>query len=250
MIKHILNILYTIKKELKAIFFNQFFKAEDFFVEINYDDYWRKRSGHQLGKLSEWQYERVKLILPFIDSKASSLVDIGCGDGAVLKYIKEKRNLGDRILGADSSSLALEYATKLGVEALKYDIESDVDLKKMPDADYYIFFEILEHLRSSERVLLSAIKKSKKGVFFSVPNTGFFVYRLRLLLGKFPVQWVRTPNEHLRFWTASDMKWWLRNLQIKKYKILFYRGVPILNKLAPSLFAAGMVVAIKHGEPN
>jgi len=71
------------------------------------------------------------------------------------------------------------------------------------------------------------------------------VYRLRLLFGKFPAQWRVHPGEHVRFWTARDLRWWLLAQGIENYKIFYYEGIPLLNKIVPSLFAAGFVVYIQ-----
>jgi len=98
---------------------------------------------------------------------------------------------------------------------------------------------------NAEKILEYIYRKAKIGVFFSIPNSGYFIYRLRLLFGKFPKQWSVFPNEHLRFWTLGDLKWWLCALGYKKYKIFCYKGIPILNILLPSLFAAGLVVYIE-----
>ena len=90
------------------------------------------------------------------------------------------------------------------------------------------------------------LKKAKKGVFFSVPNSGYISYRLRLLFGSFPVQWKIHPGEHLRFWTYKDIKWWLKQLNLyHKSEIYVYEGIPFLNKIWKNLFGAGILVYIK-----
>ena len=63
---------------------------------------------------------------------------------------------------------------------------------------------------SPEEFLLELLEnKSIEKVFFSIPNSGFFMHRIRYMLGRFPLQWIVNPNEHIRFWTLKDLIWWL-----------------------------------------
>lgn len=116
-----------------------------------------------------------------------------------------------------------------------------------PRPDYILLFEVIEHLRNSEGALIESYRLAKRGVFFSVPNTGYLPYRLRLLLGRFPRQWIAKPNEHLRFWTYSDLLDCMFCLGFKDFEIQGYMGIPILNKLLPSLFAAGLICKVDRG---
>jgi len=85
-------------------------------------------------------------------------------------------------------------------------------------------------------------------LIFSVPNTGHYSHRIRLLLGKFPMQWRHHPGEHLRFWCFSDMRWWLMScLKFKeeKFNIIPYNApISLLNKIFPSIFSRGILVYV------
>jgi hypothetical protein len=105
-------------------------------------------------------------------------------------------------------------------------------------------FEIIEHVPDAEGLLAAVRNKATKGVFFSIPNTGFFTHRFRLLFGKFPAQWSERPNEHVRFWTLRDVTWWLNAQDITQFEVHTYEGVPYLKHVLPSLFAAGILVYI------
>ena len=65
-----------------------------------------------------------------------------------------------------------------------------------------------------------------------------------MLFGKFPLQWASHPGEHLRFWTVSDVKWWLKSANFNIESLELYEGIPILNKIFQSLFAQGIVFKI------
>ncbi len=211
-------------------------------ASVDYDAYWVDKRGVGLGKLSHWQRLRADIALSYIDhTRSVSLADIGCGDGSVLSYIKDKTQVG-RIIGVDISSTALIKARAQGVETILVgkDLLESVDV--VPEVDYFILFEILEHIPNSEDLLAAALERSRNGVFCSFPNTGYILHRLRVLFGRFPLQWRLHPSEHLRFWTYTDLKWWLEALGYKNYKIHTYEGVPVLDRLWPSLFGAALFV--------
>lgn len=215
--------------------------------DAEYDEYWKERRGSNFI-LSEWQKIRADMIKNIIERECQgrpiSLGDIGCGDGAVLKYLSDRLNLSFAI-GYDNSDFALDKAVKVGLEILKIDLKDNSTLNKIKQTDYVLMLEVLEHLEKPENLLREAVFKASRGIFFSVPNSGYFSYRLRLFFGRFPAQWINSPDEHLRFWTLKDLKWWLNAQDYKNYSLICYKGVPFLNKEWPALFARGIIIFIK-----
>lgn len=237
------DIIFQCKKIYKQIFL---YPASRISVEnIDYDAYWRDKRGEKIGSISHWQRKRADIVVKRIKKDhALTIIDVGCGDGSVLKYIQERTSV-TRAIGVDVSEFALNKAKEFGIETILVDVSVLKNFESIPEADYILLFEILEHLQDSELFLGHMIGKVKKGVFFSFPNTGFYMHRVRLLFGKFPLQWWVHPREHVRFWTYADLHWWLRALGYDKYEVISYEGVPILNRLLPSLFAAGLLVYIQ-----
>jgi SAM-dependent methyltransferase len=244
--KKIKNRLYFLKTGYQRIFLypKSSIKVEE---SSDYDKYWKERHGELFaGAFTGSQRMRADIIIRVLrEEKNITIGDIGCGGGGILKHIGEHIALA-RSIGYDSSSYILEYVKKNGVtDTVLLDINREEDLARIMPADYYLLLEILEHTPYSEKLLKKAYDSAAKGVFFSFPNSGYIVYRLRLLFGKFPSQWANFPNEHLRFWTLTDLKWWLEALGYEKYEIFCYRGPRILNKLWPSMFAASLLVFLK-----
>lgn len=243
MFKKIKGIPFNFKKLYKLLFT---YPKDDFQdIAIDYDDYWEEKRGDSLGSLSDWQKERADIILSNIEKEYPvTVTDIGCGDGSILLYIKGKSNI-KRVIGVDSSGFALNKAKMLGVETYQVNLNDLESIDEVSPSDYFLILEVLEHLSNPENLLDIIYKKTGKGIFFSFPNSGFILHRARLLFGRFPLQWRVHPSEHLRFWTYKDLKWWLNALGYKNYKIFFYKGVPILNKIFPAVFAMGFIIFLK-----
>jgi len=175
------------------------------------------------------------------------MLDIGAGNGMVLLHINSSRKLV-KMIGADISKDALEMMKENGIQTIEVDI-SNIEHANIPPVDYILMFELIEHIPNSEELLNWAVSSAAKGVLFSVPNTGFLFDRLRLLFGRFPLQWRLKPSEHIRFWTRTDMKWWLKEMGYRSYELHTYKGVTFLNKIFPGLFSEGLFVYIpKHND--
>ncbi|QEF98727.1 Methionine biosynthesis protein MetW [Stieleria maiorica] len=236
-------MLNKLRNAFKSAYF-LFSAMPDLRLDEQYEEYWKEKRPEGLGAITPFQKERASWILNYIEPD-SSLLDIGCGDGGVLLYLRsEVENLD--CTAVDYSADALKFLEKQGLQTRTVDLNDLESVEALPDADYIVLFEILEHLQYSEKVLLGLTRKAKKGVFFSIPNSGYFPYRLRLLSGRFLMQWRMQPNEHLRFWTYKDLKWWLGQLGLRRdATIHLYEGIPLLNSLWKSMFAMGMVVFVR-----
>ncbi len=212
-------------------------------LDDQYSEYWKEKRPGGLGGITPFQKQRADWILRHIAAD-SSLMDIGCGDGGVLMYLQDQVP-GLDCIAVDYSQEALDFLQSRGLRVRTVDLNDLATVEALPDADYIVLFEILEHLQFSEKVLLALRKKARKGLFFSIPNSGYFPYRLRLLSGRFLMQWRIQPNEHLRFWTHKDLRWWLKQLGLLEHSTIhLYEGFPALNTIWKSMFAMGMVVFV------
>ena len=206
------------------------------------DNYWQKKLGSNIGTLSGFRLDRAQIVGDLIDTKAV-VGDLGAGDGAILEYLVKAKQVEP--VAIDNSPQMIERLKGLSFEAKVCDLNNIRELESLPEVDYYLALEVIEHLNLPEQLIGILALKAKKSVIFSVPNTGYFIHRLRFLCGRFPIQWFCHPSEHLRFWTIADMKWWLKSQNINNYRIISYQGIPILNRIWPALFAEGMIVQLE-----
>ena len=208
----------------------------------DYDTYWDNKSQSGLGTLSPWRLKRAQAFARVV-SKGDRVLDLGVGDGALLKYlIAEKQIVG---YGLDISPKAVEFCRQQGLEVDLADVNKPIADYLTRHFDYVILSEIIEHLPDPEGLLNSLRPFIEKGLIVSIPNTGFHQHRLRLLFGKFPLQWVVTPGEHLRFWTRADFHWWAKQLGFEISREFPYEGTPWLKDRWPGLFAAGIVYVLR-----
>lgn len=206
--------------------------------EVDYDTYWDNKAQAGLGHLSPWRLKRAKVFTSIVQS-GDEVLDVGVGDGALLRYMIEHKQVHG--YGLDISPKAVAFCQEQGLNVSLADANKPLTSFLHQSFDYIILSEIIEHLPDPESLLDSLRPYVRKGLIISIPNTGFYQHRLRLLLGRFPLQWVVTPGEHLRFWTHADFRWWARQIRFQILREVPYEGTPVLRNIWPSLFAAAFV---------
>lgn len=190
-----------------------------------YEKYWQVR-----GKAGF--RPRYQIFSDWIE-KGSSVLDIGCGEGHLGQFLMEKNDAD--YTGCDISDAALEIVKSRGLKTKNLSVDDKLDF---PDKsfDYVILSEFLEHIINSEEVLKDSIRIAKKGVLVSIPNSAYWRFRLELLFGSFPKQWLLTPKEHLRFWSISDFNKTVDSLGLEIKAAKASNGKKILRDIWPNLF--------------
>jgi methionine biosynthesis protein MetW len=215
---------------------------------VDYDDYWDSKAQAGMGILSPWRLKRAQVFARFVE-REDRVLDLGVGDGALLKFLIETKGIDG--YGLDVSPKAVDFCQKQGLRVALADINQPINnvieqhYGNEAAFDYVILSEIIEHLPDPERLLNALRPYIRKAFIISIPNTGFHQHRLRLLFGRFPLQWLVTPGEHLRFWTRADFRWWVQQLDFTITREVAYEGTPILKSVLPGLFAAAFVYVLK-----
>ena len=136
----------------------------------------------------------------------SSVIDVGCSDGSLLQYLREKNNIDGRGMEIDQDKVQL--CLSKGISVIEGD--ADVDLFDYPDNlfDFSILTYALQATKSPKTVLSQLVRISKKSII-SFPNFGHWKIGTSLLLNrKMPISnklsysWHETPNLH--FCTIND----------------------------------------------
>jgi methionine biosynthesis protein MetW len=140
------------------------------------------------------------LIVDMVESGARVL-DVGCGDGALLKLLAERKNVDGR--GVELSQHGVNDCVAKGLSVIQGD--ADTDLIDYPDDgfDYVILSQTLQATRRPREALENMLRIGRRAIV-SFPNFGYWRVRTQLALrGRMPVtgnlaySWHDTPNIHL-----------------------------------------------------
>ncbi len=142
----------------------------------------------------------LRLIAEMIDPGARVL-DIGCGDGALLAYLARHKGVDGR--GIELSQSGVNACVGHGLSVIQGDADRDLDAYPAAAFDVVVLSQTLQATREPRRVVEALVRIGRRAIV-SFPNFGFWRIRLRLLLrGRMPMSdllsnpWYETPNIHL-----------------------------------------------------
>ena len=154
--------------------------------------------------------------------KDKKVLDVGCADGTLMKFLKDNKNINIR--GLEISKEKVQQCIAKGLTVIEGNAEKD--LKQFPDKsfDYVVLSQTLQAFLNPELVLDELLRVGKKAIV-TIPNFGYWKVRLHLLLkGTMPVtetlpdQWYDTPNLHMC--TIKDFVYFVKSRNIKIFKSL------------------------------
>ncbi len=141
-----------------------------------------------------------QIISDLIDNN-TRVLDVGCGDGTLMKFLKDKKNVDTR--GLEISKENVQNCISKGLSIIEGNAEKD--LHQFPDLsfDYVVLSQTLQAFYDPEKVIEDLLRVAKKAIV-TIPNFGYWKVRIHLLLkGTMPVtdalpnEWHSTPNIHM-----------------------------------------------------
>jgi|TARA_B100001093_G_C26828283_1_gene1015007 methionine biosynthesis protein MetW len=162
------------------------------------------------------EFEIIADLLP----ENSRVLDVGCGDGTLMKFLSKEKNIDVR--GLELNEENVEICISKGLSVIEGNAETE--LGQFPDKsfDYVILSQTLQAFYNPVSVLDHLLRIGKASVV-SIPNFGYWKVRTHLLFfgrmpktKSLPYKWYNTPNLHMctikDFYELCDSK----NINMKK----------------------------------
>lgn len=130
----------------------------------------------------------------------SKVLDLGCGDGSLLGYLRGSLDItGYGIERDDTNVLA---CVKNGINVIQMNLEEGLSGFEPQSFDVVILSQTLQAVYHTERIVQEMLRVGKQ-VIVTFPNFGYWKHRLSIVVGNMPVsrnlpyQWYDTPNVHM-----------------------------------------------------
>ena len=172
-----------------------------------------------------------KIIEKLIE-KNTRVLDIGCGDGTLMEFLKENKKLDVR--GIEISKNKAQKCIEKGLTVIEGDAEKE--LLQFPDGsfDYVILSQTLQAFLQPETVISELLRIGKRAIV-TIPNFGYWKIRLHLLIKitmpitrTLPDEQFNTPNLHMC--TIKDFYNFCN-----KRNISLYKSIALQNQVSSNI---------------
>ena len=145
------------------------------------------------------------------------VLDVGCGDGTLMEYLKEKQK--NDVRGFEPQKNLVQKCIAKGLPVIEGDAEKELVQFPEKSFDYVVLSQTLQAFFNPEEVLEQLLRIGKQTIV-TIPNFGYWKVRLHLLFkGTMPItknlpnEWYNTPNLHMC--TIKDFVNFCRKKNIK-----------------------------------
>jgi methionine biosynthesis protein MetW len=170
--------------------------------------------------------KELKIISELIENN-TRVLDVGCGDGTLMKYLKDEKNVDTR--GLEISKNNVQTCIGKGLAVIEGNAEKDLQQFPNLSFDYVVLSQTLQAFYNPEKVINDLLRVANKAIV-TIPNFGYWRVRLQLLFkGTMPItknlpdEWYNTPNLHMC--TIKDFF----NFCLKK-NIKLYKSIALLEQ--------------------
>ena len=138
--------------------------------------------------------------------RGSRVLDLGCGDGALLAHLQATRGCSGYGVEIDDANVLA--CVKRGVNVIQLNLDQGLAIFDDASFDVVLQIDTLQHLRNAEVMLRETVRVGRVGIV-AFPNFAHWPNRLSVLMGRMPVtkrlpyQWYDTPN--IRVGTHADL---------------------------------------------
>ena len=168
----------------------------------------------------------------------SKVLDLGCGDGSLLNYLKEKKDI--KGFGIEKNKDNWLMSLKNNIDVIQMDLEAGLAGFETSSFDLVILSRTIQSMNHIEEIIHEMMRVGKE-VIITFPNFGYWKNRFQIIQGNMPVsdelpyKWFETPNIHLC--TIQDFDNLCRENKIKVEQRLILTDKKSVN-FCPNLFGA------------
>jgi methionine biosynthesis protein MetW len=187
-------------------------------------------------------HQRLAQMIP----QGAHVLDLGCGDGALLAHLKATR--GCTGYGVEINDDDVHVCIQRGVNVIQANLEQGLQLFRDQSFDVVLQIDTLQHLRNAEIMLRETARVGQLGIV-AFPNFAHWPNRLQILRGQMPVtktlpyQWYDTPN--IRVGTFKDFEQLAQKNGLKIEDAFGWQGGSEV-RFAPNARASTAVFAFKR----
>ncbi len=179
--------------------------------------------------------------------EGSRVLDLGCGDGALLAHLRDTRGCSG--YGVEIDDTKVHACFQKGVSVLQLNLEDGLAMFEDNSFDVVLQIDTLQHLRNAETMLRETARVGRIGIV-AFPNFAHWPNRMSVLQGRMPVtkrlpyQWHDTPNIRVGTYTDFEVLARKNGLQIEdSFGLENGREV----RLLPNLLASTAVFKFTQG---
>ena len=168
----------------------------------------------------------------------SKVLDLGCGDGSLLNYLKEKKDI--KGFGIEKNKDNWLLSLKNNIDVIQMDLEAGLAGFETNSFDLVVLSRTIQSMNHIEEIIHEMMRVGKE-VIITFPNFGYWKNRFQIMQGNMPVsdelpyKWFETPNIHLC--TIQDFDNLCRENKIKVEQRLILTDKKSVN-FYPNLFGA------------
>jgi methionine biosynthesis protein MetW len=169
----------------------------------------------------------------------SSVLDLGCADGTLLRYLQATRKTSGYGVEIDDASILA--CVKNGVNVVQSDLERGLSGFEDNSFDYVVLSQTIQAMKNSEIIIREMLRVGREGIV-TFPNFGYWKNRLEVMKGRMPVsenlpyEWFDTPNVHLCAIADFERFCFERDIRILERKVLTHgKAVGVLPNLLGAL---------------
>jgi methionine biosynthesis protein MetW len=161
----------------------------------------------------------------------SRVLDLGCGDGAMLEYLQRQKQCHG--YGVEIDDTKIPGCVQRGIDVIQQNLEDGLAMFADDAFDTVLCLSALQMMKNVEDVLRDIARIGREAIV-SFPNFAHWPHRLSLLSGRMPIseslpyQWYDTPN--LRCATISDFGDFAREVGLEVIECVALKddGTPVV----------------------